>query len=318
MKKITINSLALLFVFIAMLESCQKSPQGLNGADGTKIISGAGIPATSSGAVGDFFIDTIGKVLWGPKNTASWGAGIALVGPQGLPGKSTLSGTVAPAATLGGLGDFYINTANSSLYGPKTNLGWGSPTSLIGTTGATGATGATGSAGTPAQVIYSPWVTSPYALRDSQVDGTCLRIRHIDAPSLSATILNQGVILVYFRTAPLSPVMLPYISEAGGAPSILASMYSVQKITFSRYTLNTCRYTSSVPQNYPGQPIMINLPQTLEYRYVLIPGLLSGGRLAGNNNQLALSNLILPGQTSPVDLTNKSYSEVCKILGIRP
>ena len=53
----------------------------------------------------------------------------------------------------GSVGDFYIDTAASKLYGPKTAYGWGSPTSLVGpqgpqgTTGATGPQGATGATG---------------------------------------------------------------------------------------------------------------------------------------------------------------------------
>ena len=61
-----------------------------------------------------------------------------------------LNGTTAPASTVGNVGDFYINTTNETIYGPKNTSGspWGSPTSLIGPTGATGTAGSVWYTGT--------------------------------------------------------------------------------------------------------------------------------------------------------------------------
>lgn len=53
-------------------------------------------------------------------------------GPQGARGTSLLNGVGAPSAGLGINGDFYLNTNNMNLYGPKTDSGWGSPTDLVG------------------------------------------------------------------------------------------------------------------------------------------------------------------------------------------
>jgi hypothetical protein len=66
-----------------------------------------------------------------------------------------LSGVGVPSKTLGINGDFYIDTKNANLYGPKTNGVWKLTTSLRPlptkasptVPGATGSTGATGSAG---------------------------------------------------------------------------------------------------------------------------------------------------------------------------
>ena len=311
MKSIVNICLVGCIICISFFESCTKGEQGVigeKGVSGNTVISGAGIPSFSRGLVGDFFIDTVGKVLWGPKNTTNWGAGAALVGPQGLPGKSTLNDNGAPAAGAGAVGDFYIDITSKLLYGPKTAAGWGTGVSLIGPMGA---------AGTPAQVIFSPWITSPYALRDTNVDGTCLRVRHINAPGLTANIINQGVMLTYFKTATTGTYLLPYISDAGGATNQLYSIFTLNKIFLYRHTFKTCRFNSSIPEEYPGQPIMVNLPQGLEYRYVLIPGLISGGRMAANNQPGAI-NITLPGQTSPINIAGKSYEEVCMLLGINP
>ncbi len=58
-----------------------------------------------------------------------------------------LTGSGAPAATLGATGDLYLDTATYQIYGPKTSTGWGSSTSLQGPKGDTGASGAQGDTG---------------------------------------------------------------------------------------------------------------------------------------------------------------------------
>jgi hypothetical protein len=306
-----LSVLIILTMLSGIFTGCQKGDPGENGST---VLSGAGIPSNSIGKRGDYFIDTVGHVLWGPRNDNSWGAGFALVGPQGLPGKSTLNGAGAPTAAIGNAGDFYIDVTAKALYGPKGPAGWGIPTSLIGPAGATGPAGPQGNAGTPAQVIYSPWITSPYASRDTTIDGTCLRIRHLNAPSLSTTILNQGVMITYFRVGSIGPYALPYTSDAGGATNTINCVYNLQKIFVYRHTFNTCRFNSSIPESYPGQPVLINLPQSLEYRYILIPGLVSGGRSAGTS--VNVSQINLPGYNYSINLQTTPYETVCNMLGI--
>ena len=53
-------------------------------------------------------------------------------GPQGARGTGILNGTTAPNNTIGILGDFFLNTTNMNLYGPKTESGWGTPVDLVG------------------------------------------------------------------------------------------------------------------------------------------------------------------------------------------
>jgi hypothetical protein len=53
-------------------------------------------------------------------------------GPQGPRGTALLNGVGAPSSSLGIEGDFYLNTSNMNLYGPKTGSSWGSPTDLVG------------------------------------------------------------------------------------------------------------------------------------------------------------------------------------------
>lgn len=75
---------------------------------------------------------TVGGVTW-EYDGSVWNVVTSL--------RTILNGSGAPSSGIGGNGDFYIDTANSNIYGPKTAGAWGSPTSLIGPAGATGATG---------------------------------------------------------------------------------------------------------------------------------------------------------------------------------
>ena len=68
-------------------------------------------------------------------------------GINGTNGTAVLNGTTVPTSAVGANGDFFINTATNTLYGPKANGIWPAGTSLVGPAGATGATGATGPQG---------------------------------------------------------------------------------------------------------------------------------------------------------------------------
>ena len=46
-------------------------------------------------------------------------------GPQGPRGSQLLSGDTNPSASIGLIGDQYINTDTGYLFGPKTSSGWG-------------------------------------------------------------------------------------------------------------------------------------------------------------------------------------------------
>ena len=70
-----------------------------------------------------------------------------LDGQDGLNGYSVLNGTVSPTSGIGVNGDFYINTANNTLFGPKTGGAWSVGTSLVGPQGIAGTNGTNGTNG---------------------------------------------------------------------------------------------------------------------------------------------------------------------------
>lgn len=58
-----------------------------------------------------------------------------LSGTNGTDGRTILSGSGTPSSGLGVAGDFYIDTAAKTIYGPKAAGVWGSATPLVGATG---------------------------------------------------------------------------------------------------------------------------------------------------------------------------------------
>jgi hypothetical protein len=111
--------------------------QGIAGASGNSVLNGTGVPSSSLGVNGDFYIDTNNSQIYGPKTAGSWGSPTSLIGAAG---NGVLSGAGAPLVGLGENGDFYIDTTANAIYGPKTSGLWGSPTSLVGTNGTNGTT----------------------------------------------------------------------------------------------------------------------------------------------------------------------------------
>ncbi|RAJ33499.1 beta strand repeat-containing protein [Pedobacter cryoconitis] len=71
-------------------------------------------------------------------------------GGNGASGNSILNGNVVPSSAIGSNGDFYLNTSNNTLYGPKGSGNWPSNgTVLVGPKGDPGIQGAPGIAGAP-------------------------------------------------------------------------------------------------------------------------------------------------------------------------
>ena len=121
-------------------EEAQKAINGINGKDGTAILSGNSTPALNVGNVGDYYFDQSSYKLYGPKKADGWGNPIILKGADGAKGDKgekgekgdsgrdgtqILSGIGAPTPNIGNNGDWYIDTKNKKLYGPKTQNGWG-------------------------------------------------------------------------------------------------------------------------------------------------------------------------------------------------
>jgi hypothetical protein len=130
---------------------------GTNGINGSTTLSGNGAPGVGLGALGDYYLDKTNYLLYGPKVAGSWGIPILLrgaAGPQGPTGPAGVGGTViysgetAPDPALGKIGDFYFGRLITTMFGPKSALGWGFGVNLKGADGAAGTNGTNGTNGT--------------------------------------------------------------------------------------------------------------------------------------------------------------------------
>ena len=112
------------------------------------ILNGKGVPLSTLGIDGDFYIDTRSLLIYGPKKNKKWPLPQSLQGPIGVSGTdgkngsegkiiSSASNVVGPSGTQGEKGD----------KGDKGETGSSGANGAAGVAGATGATGATGSSG---------------------------------------------------------------------------------------------------------------------------------------------------------------------------
>lgn len=125
-------------------------------------------------------------------------------GPKGDPGSpgndgnSVLNGTSAPNSDTGDIGDFYIDTENNEIYGPKTEEGWGEPTSL------------TGPQGPPGEdcecAVDTGWM---------ELEG----FNHMEALDLPRPEARRIGEVIYFR----GNILIPLASDAGGSSLVVAS-----------------------------------------------------------------------------------------------
>ena len=224
-----------------------EGPVGPAGEDGSMMYSGQGAPDASTGENGDYYLDETTGELYGPKNDSGWGTPINLQGPPGQDGQDgedgsqIHSGSGAPNASLGSVGDYYLDKDNYELYGPKTNSGWGTPINLKGT----------------ANVIYSAWSNLDSSVRDTTIDGSDLKIGDLNAPQVTQEILDQGVVNVYMNF--FNDVYpLPYTNYAGGVANTVDFLPRLNLIYITRFAHDNSGNTG--------------FSSSLEFRYVIIPG----------------------------------------------
>ncbi|MES2112438.1 MAG: hypothetical protein V4577_27015 [Bacteroidota bacterium] len=137
--KLKITPLLVGAILLSVIISCKKENKTqliaaggpLKGANGSLIYSGSASPSTTLGTTGDYYLNLASGTLYGPKTKTSWGGGVAMsVAANASGGGQMLNGSGAPSATLGNVGDLYLDNSAYLLYGPKTSSGWGSPVSV--------------------------------------------------------------------------------------------------------------------------------------------------------------------------------------------
>ncbi|SHN33601.1 hypothetical protein [Mucilaginibacter sp. OK098] len=192
-----------------------QGPVGPAGADGSIIYSGNGTPDPRIGVAGDYYFDKTNGALYGPKTNNGWGLPTSLVGPQGnkgsngsngtngKDGNTILSGTGVPSAAIGNIGDFYLDTSTFLFYGPKSNSGWGTGTSLKAASGGASVTAFETADNTtltwapPAGPIGTSGPPSSFVLRQQKITGDTSTVFKL--PDSLADVVNHGIVLVYLH-----------------------------------------------------------------------------------------------------------------------
>lgn len=213
MKQKFINLLvttALLLIITACKKESAPRPAstGLSGANGTEIYSGNTDPAITLGTTGDYYINLTTDMLFGPKTASGWGTGVALANatintnPDNIAtGGQLYNGSGPPSASLGTIGDFYLDTTAYMLYGPKTASGWGTPIAVQ-------APGTNPEVKTDVFSIGgSQWLwNSQYIYETSSSSYTEYFTRYYVRQNNTVTqdVLNNGMVLCYMQPSPVN------------------------------------------------------------------------------------------------------------------
>ncbi len=188
--------------------------------------------------------------------------------------------------------------------GPVGANGATGPTGPLGPTGPAGPTGPTGPQGPPgtANVIYSSWLT--VALSSPVIDssfadfGLCKRW-YRSAPSVTTAILDNGLVLSYWRVSSVIYSTLPYQFPVGPSTYYLGALpVSTNGATPGGKIIF---FTSIFGAGAGWAP-----NTSAETRYVVIPGVVGGGRSAGVGGT----------NYTPDQVRAMSYEQVCQVFNI--
>ena len=175
--KARVSKAAIAAVLISLLIPTNSHAAGRASDVVNTIRSGSGVPSTSLGNDGDFYIDLKSMNFYGPKKNKHWPLPISLRGPVGATGPSGVdgkngttanatagapgpagpkgdTGATGPAGATGATGPAGPAGSNTGTAGPKGDTG------ATGATGATGPKGDTGTAGAIQQINLSQWILS--------------------------------------------------------------------------------------------------------------------------------------------------------------
>jgi collagen triple helix repeat protein len=226
---------------------------GADGADGVTGADGADGVTGADGADGADGTDGVDGV-----DGADGVAGVA-----GVDGNTILSGTETPGEATGLDGDFYLDTDDILLYGPKVNDAWGAGLELKG---------ADGNANVKSYVLTiskDDWV---YELFEYSETFT----KKVPFPTLTSAMHNDGAVLIYKTTNSITKIgtsttysILPVtdIIEMGESRSLKCD------ITKTVITTPLPSTSYSLDFMYQFSPIMeIGVTEDLTVKIVLIEG----------------------------------------------
>lgn len=218
------------------------------------------------------------------KDGLSLWAGLCLTASHKVAtGMQILRGEGRPRATSGNPGDYYLDLESTTLYGAKTDSGWGLGINLT-TSQAHVASNIARSAvpgyhSATAFPICSDWC---YANGFNEDDRAEVKVGYLHAPAISSALLKTGTVLVYMACEN-NICALPYTTEIGSKKLTVNFIPMPGRILITRLA----------PEGFPYN----RFAACWKYKYIIIPG----GFAAGNKQ-------LPPGFTN--------YNAVCHYFGI--
>jgi hypothetical protein len=182
-----------------------------------------------------------------------------------------LNGTKAPSKSIGINGDFYIDTKNLNIYGPKKNDSWPAAISLRGIAGTDGKTGTPGVAGTDGKTITNTATSAgtPGATGLTGAAGSSGAAGETGAAGASGSAGPAG------PTGPAGSTGATGATGAAGASGSLGVTVSdLEPWTISTSTPGTGTYFAVFPLLQPGKKYMFTI--MLNATRVRFPGEIKG------------------------------------------
>lgn len=88
--------------------------RGTNGTNGNTMYSVSGAPSSALGVNGDFANDVTNSMMYGPKTSGSWGAGVSYKGPKGDSGTGLKNRGTWVTGTTYNPGDYVFSTGSAT------------------------------------------------------------------------------------------------------------------------------------------------------------------------------------------------------------
>ena len=126
-KNITLSALGLLWVTTVPVSCVKETIEHTKVKKASSIYIDQGVPPLDKGEKGDYYIDKLTGLLYGPKtDEQGWGRNpIRLLSEETLANNTIIADKGIPQRERGKIGDLYIDTNAQKLYGPKSTEGWG-------------------------------------------------------------------------------------------------------------------------------------------------------------------------------------------------
>lgn len=182
--------------------------------------------------------------------------------------------------------------------GAQGPVGATGPQGPSGTPGATGPTGPQGPTGT-ANVIYSAWKSAAASWNAKTDFGRATQSSFINAPEVTQTIIDSGLVMVYFRSSNNGVQTLPYTGGSGAVWTLSAYpiIETTEPIAYSAIpTATAVAAGAAVPTANQARIRLISfdhnqagttqISSSAQYRYIIVP---SGVAAAASTNSTGLN-----------------------------